>query len=60
MHHSSTRSAYASEKVRDDQLLEKVHPSMVLVPSLTLETLYETNLLCNAGKLWTYNHSSIL
>jgi hypothetical protein len=60
-----TCSAYVSEKgsrwptfgcvssffgARVDQVLEKVHTSVMMLWSLTLWCLYETNLLCNAGK----------
>ena len=45
-----TCSVYESEKTRVDQVSEKVHPSVVLVPSLTLDpyvelTFSRTNLL---------------
>jgi hypothetical protein len=50
-----TCSAYESEKIRVDQVSEKVHPLVMLVPSLTPVILYGTNLLCNAGKPQSIN-----
>jgi hypothetical protein len=35
---------------RVDQVLEKVHPLVVMISSLTQRSLWGTNLLCNAGK----------
>jgi hypothetical protein len=54
-----TCSAYEGEKIRADQVLEKVHPSVLLVPSLTPMILCETNLLYNAGKPWSINPSLV-
>ena len=51
-----TCSAYESEKVRGDQVSEKIHPSVVLVSmSNSVILSMEPNLLCNAGKPWCIN-----
>ena len=42
-----TCSLNESENTRVDQVLEKVHPPVVLVPSLTSGSSMESNLLCN-------------